>query len=129
MPDTAALLDAAALRAALAPASAGCTDCAALRCAGWESVPAALGAPQLQALGTLRDPAVDEPTLEEHQGAGAGRTDYWSAQAPIALAAFPYNRCTVWRCPQCRRGFLQYTEYGGYYIDHRLRELNPALIV
>lgn len=124
-----AVLDAANLRAALAPAGAGCGHCAALRCAGWESVSAPLNAPLLEALGTLRDPAVDEPTQEEHQPAGGARIDYWSPQAPIALAAFPYNRCTVWRCPQCRRGFLQYTEFGGYYVDHRLRELDPALIV
>ena len=28
-----------------------------------------------------------------------------------------YNRCSVWCCPQCRRGFLQYTETGGYYVE------------
>ena len=121
----AVLLDAAALRAALAPAGTGCTHCAALRCPGWESVSAPLAAPALEHLGTLRDPAIDEPTLEEHHPGGTG---YWSPNAPVALHAFPYNRCEVWRCPQCRRGFLQYTEFGGYYVDHRLRELNPALI-
>lgn len=121
-----ALLDAAALRAALAPAGEGCGHCAALRCAGWESVSAPLGAPLLEALGTLRDTAVDEPTLEEVHSHG---TSYWSPQAPVALSAFPYNRCEVWRCPQCRRGFLQYTEFGGYYVDHRLRALDPALIL
>ncbi len=123
--DTPALLDAAALHAAVAPAGAGCPHCATLRCAGWESVPAPLAAPLLEPLGTLRDPAVEEPTLEEQHPAGTG---YWSPQAPIALAAFPFNRSTVWRCPQCHRGFLQYTEFGGYYVDHRLRELDPALI-
>ena len=35
---------------------------------------------------------------------------------------------TVWCCPQCRRGFLQYTEHGGYYVDHRLRMIDPALV-
>jgi hypothetical protein len=80
----------------------------------------------LQHIGTLRDPAVEEPTLVEQHPSGTG---YWSAQAPIALAGFPFNRCEVWRCPQCRRGFLQYTEFGGYYVDHRLRELDPELVI
>ncbi len=121
-----ALLDAAALRAALAPAGAGCAHCANLRCPGWESVTAPVQAPRLEAVGTLRDPAIDEPTLTEVHADGSG---YWSARAPVALAAFPYNRCEVWRCPQCRRGFLQYTEFGGYYVDHRMREIDPELIV
>jgi hypothetical protein len=120
------LLDAAAVRAAVAAAGAGCPHCAALRCAGWESVAAPLTAPLLEHIGSLRDPAVEEPTLEEHHAEGTG---YWSPQAPIATAFFPFNRCEVWRCPQCRRGFLQYTEFGGYYVDHRLRELDPSRVV
>lgn len=117
-------LNAEGLRAALGPA-AGCGHCAGLQCAGWESVTAPLGPPLLQLLGTLRDPAIDEPTyLERH----ADGTSFWHARAPVALAHFPYNRCTVWRCPQCRRGFLQYTEAGGYYVDHRVRAIDPALI-
>lgn len=121
-----ALLDAAALRAAVSPAGAGCAHCGHLRCPGWESVTAPLKPPLLEPVGTLRDPAVDEPTLQEVHREGTG---YWSPRAPLALAAFPYNRSDVWRCPQCRRGFLQYTEFGGYYVDHRLREIDPALIL
>lgn len=124
MTETLPLLDAAALRAAVAGA-AGCAHCEALRCAGWESISAPLGSPLLEAIGTLRDPAIEEPTLAEHHPAGTG---YWHAQAPIALLHFPFNRCSVWRCPNCRRGFLQYTEAGGYYVDHRIRMVDPALI-
>lgn len=29
----------------------------------------------------------------------------------------------------CERPFLRYTEYGGYYVDERIREVNPELIV
>jgi hypothetical protein len=104
---------------------AGCA-CAGLRCPGWESVPAPPGEPLLQCLGTLRPAGDEEPTLEEFHPAG---TRYWSADAPVATAYFPYNRCDVWRCRQCGRGFLQYTEYGGYYVDHRIRELDPARLV
>lgn len=124
MADTLPLLDAASLRAAVA-GTGGCPHCESLRCAGWESITAPLGPPRLEAVGTLRDPAIEEPTLAEHHPAGTG---YWHAQAPIALAHFPFNRCSVWRCAQCRRGFLQYTEAGGYYVDHRIRMIDPALI-
>ncbi|MEN9626838.1 MAG: hypothetical protein RJA10_64 [Pseudomonadota bacterium] len=101
----------------------GC-PCTALRCPGWESVGEPPGAPLLRHLGTLRDPAVDEPTFEEWPGPG-----YWSPQAAVAPSHFPYNRCEVWACVACGRGFLQYTEFGGYYVDHRLRQVDPALVV
>ncbi len=124
----AALLDAAALRAAV-NGSTGCPQCARVRGTGWESVGEPLAAPAFEPLGTLRDPAQDEPTLDErHADTPEGRTHYWHARAPLALRHFPYNRCTAWRCPQCRRGFVQYTEAGGYYVDHRVRAIDPALI-
>lgn len=117
-------LDATTLRAALGPAD-GCAHCAALHCTGWESQTAPLGPPLLLPLGTLRDPAIDEPTCLERHHPG---TSFWHARAPVAVLHFPYNRSTVWACPSCRRGFLQYTESGGYYVDHRVRMLDPALI-
>jgi len=112
------------LRALPPPAAwpADCT-CARLQCAGWESIVAPLAEPGFRHVGTLRDPAVDEPTVEEFPG-----SRFWDARAPIAPAFFPYNRCEVWACAACGRGFLQYTEYGGYYVDHRLRQIDPALI-
>jgi hypothetical protein len=30
---------------------------------------------------------------------------------------------------QCGRPFLRYTEYGGYYVEERIRELRAALVV
>lgn len=103
----------------------GCA-CAHLKCPGWESVGAPVGEPLLQRLGTLRDAEEVEPTLQEVHAQGSR---YESAHAPVAPAFFPYNRCEVWACRACGRGFLQYTEFGGYYIDHRLRELDPALVI
>jgi hypothetical protein len=103
-----------------------CDDCAAFVCPGWESFPAAASESALQRLGTLWLPDDPEPTLAEHHPAG---TRYWSPDAPIALAYHPANRCSVWACRACGRAFLRYTEYGGYYEDRRIRELNPALIV
>jgi hypothetical protein len=111
---------------ALPPMPAWRADCpcARLQCAGWESIAAALGEPAFRRVGTLRDPDVEEPTVEEYPG-----SRLWAADAPIAPAFFPYNRCDVWVCAACGRGFLQYTEYGGYYIDHRLRQIDPARVV
>jgi hypothetical protein len=117
-----------ALRQAVRPPRETPPDCgcAALSCAGWESVAGPQGAPVLERIGTLRPAGDEEPTLDEHHPAG---TRLWSADAPVATAFFPYNRCEVWRCVACGRGFVQYTEYGGYYVDHRIREIDPALVV
>lgn len=127
-PDTLPLLDTASLRAALGAAGADCKHCKGLSCPGWESLSAPLGPPQLEAVGTLRDPALDEPTVVERHATGTPPTHYWHPRAPVSTSHFPYNRCSVWRCPQCRRGFVQYTEAGGYYVDHRIREVDPTLI-
>ncbi len=102
-----------------------CTDCQSLACAGWESVPGGSDLSRLKKVGTLRDPAQDDPTVAEFHPGG---TRSWSVDAPIAPAWFPYNRCDVWCCTHCSKAFLRYTEYGGYYSDERIRELNPALV-
>lgn len=105
---------------------AGCR-CAPLRCPGWETVSSTFDEASLRRVGRVSAAdAYDEPTVEEHHPAG---TRYDSPDAPIALGYFPYNRCEVWACVQCARPFLRYTEYGGYYIDHRIRELSAALVV
>lgn len=102
-----------------------CPACAPLKCPGWEALPGTFDRGRLRAVGTLRDPAVEDPTLDEYHPHG---TTGWSPQAPIAPAYFPYNRCTVWECVQCGRPFLRYTEYGGYYEEERIRELDPSLV-
>jgi hypothetical protein len=103
-----------------------CASCAALVCPGWESLAGGFDRNCLRRVGTLRAPGDDEPTLQEHHPAG---THAWSADAPIAQAFFPYNRCEVWQCVACARAFLRYTEYGGYYVDERIRALDPTLVV
>lgn len=103
-----------------------CPACGGLSCKAWEAIPGGFDARVLERAGTLRDPAIDDPTLEEHHPAG---THSWSPDAPIAPRSHPYNKCEVWRCPACRRAFVRYTEYGGYYNEARIRELDPTLIV
>lgn len=102
-----------------------CAQCGALVCPGWESLPASFERTRLRRVGTLRPDGDEEPTLQEHHPRG---THGWSADAPIAPAFFPYNRCELWQCPACARAYLRYTEYGGYYQDERVRRLDPALV-
>lgn len=80
----------------------------------------------MSAVGTLLDPAIDEPTLEEKHPQG---TRYDSPDAPIAPAFFPYNQCEVWLCQKCERHLLRYTEFGGYNVDPRVRELAASKII
>ena len=127
MSDELPLLNARDLRrlAGQAEAKAPCEACSELVCPGWESLPGAFDRSRLIRIGTLRQVSDEEPTVSEHHPAG---TNAWSPDAPIAPAYFPYNRCDVWRCASCERVFLRYTEYGGYYEDERIRELNAGLI-
>lgn len=103
-----------------------CEACAPLACQGWESMPGGFDTEPLRCVGTLRDSNDDDPTLSEYHPRG---THGWSADAPIALAWFPYNRCDVWMCSACGRPFLRYTEFGGYYTDERIRAVDPDLVV
>jgi hypothetical protein len=103
-----------------------CPACGGLRCKGWEALPGGFDASVLQRIGTLRDTRVDEPTVDEHHPAG---TSTWSPDAPIAPTFHPFNKSDVWHCGTCRRVFLRYTEYGGYYHEERIREVDPALVV
>jgi hypothetical protein len=89
--------------------------------------------PHMTAVGSLRAAHDDgdtvlgsEPTFEEFHPEG---TRYDSPLAPIAPAFFPYNRCDVFACNRCQRVLLRYTEFGGYYVDHRVRALNGDLVV
>ena len=104
----------------------GC-DCLLNQYPGWDSItdmrwPAA----QMVQVADLREPGVDEPTFEEFHPNG---TRYESPDAPIALAYFPVNRCTVWRCVKCGVQVMRYTEFGGYYVDQRVRVLKSELVV
>jgi len=91
----------------------------------WSRVPAEFPHAQMRTVGTLRgDPYVEASYAEYHpQGTG-----YWSADAPIAPRYFPYNRCTVQQCTVCGRACLSYVEAGGYYVEPRIRALDPRLL-
>ncbi|WP_321782267.1 hypothetical protein [Paraburkholderia sp. J94] len=92
---------------------------------GWQTQPLSLDERQLEQIGTLALQDEAEPTFAEHL---PGNLGYWSEEAPIAPRYFPYNRCGVWKCTQCGRLYLRYTEGGGYFVDQRIRAVKAALI-
>jgi hypothetical protein len=120
------LISASQLRDSASTPTTVC-QCALGPCTAWESLTEARWpAAQMQALGSLRDPEVCEPTFEEFHPQG---TRYDDARAPIATAFFPANRCEAHRCAACHAVLLRYTEFGGYYVDHRVRRVDAALVV
>jgi hypothetical protein len=106
-------------------AATACAECSTLSCPGWVSVPGYYDLSKLQIVGTLKSDEAAE-CWDEYHPAG---THLWSELAPIAIEHHPYNRSDVRECSSCKRTFLHYTEYGGYYLDERIRELNGELIV
>lgn len=76
-------------------------------------------------LGTLKPEGAEECWDEYHPDG----THLWSVDAPISIKHHPYNRSDVRECTHCKRKFLHHTEYGGYYLDERNRELNAKFIV
>jgi hypothetical protein len=120
--DTATLIDLARRAEARAP---GPCACARTPLDGWHSQPLSLDETQLREIGTLLPEHDPEPTFSEYL---PGKTDYWSADAPIAPRYFPYNRCGVWECSSCGRLYLRYIEGGGYFVDRRIRAVRLALI-
>lgn len=106
-------------------AAIACAKCSSLSCPGWVSVPGYYDLSKLQIVGTLKSDEAAE-CWDEYHPAG---THLWSELAPIAIEHHPYNRSDVRECSGCKRTFLHYTEYGGYYLDERIRELKAELIV
>lgn len=102
-----------------------CPACSSLSCPGWISVPGYFDLSKWQVVGTLKTEGAEECWDEYHPGG----TNLWSEEAPIAIQHYPYNRSDVLECSHCKRMFLHYTEYGGYYLDQRIRELAAKLIV
>lgn len=122
------LIQAHALKALADKQSVRSCTCSMGACTGWESVPGERWpAAQVSRVGSLRafDSFGPEPTYEEFH---PHKTRYDSPDAPIAPAFFPYNRCDVFTCGQCDRVLLKYTEYGGYYIDDRVRAVQADLV-
>jgi hypothetical protein len=106
------------------PTTSSCHTCGQLSCKGWESLPSGFDSKSLIPIGTLRIEGTQECWEEYHPNG----TNQWSSDAPISPQHYPYNRSDVFECASCKKRFLRYTEYGGYYLDERIRELDPKLI-
>jgi hypothetical protein len=100
--------------------------CGIDRYGDWTRIPADFPQAQMRTAGTLAGDPYVEATYAEYHPQGTG---YWSSGAPIAPRFFPYNRCTVLQCTVCGRTCLSYVEAGGYYVEPRVRALDPALLV
>jgi hypothetical protein len=114
---------------ALADASAAVTQpcaCAIDTYREWTRIPAGFPAAQMATVGTLVADPYGEPTFAEYH---PHDTTYWSPYAPIAPRHYPYNRASAMRCGVCGRCALTYVEAGGYYVEPRIRALDPTLIV
>ena len=113
----------------LADASAAVTQpcaCALDTYREWTRVPIDFPEARMRTVGTLVEDPYGEPTFAEYHPDG---TTYWSAEAPIAPRHYPYNRAQVVQCTVCGRCALRYVEAGGYYVEPRIRALDPRLIV
>jgi len=113
----------------LADASAAVTQscaCAIDTYREWTRVPIDFPESQMRTVATLVADPYGEPTFAEYHPDG---TTYWSAEAPIAPHHYPYNRAQVMQCAVCGRCALRYVEAGGYYVEPRIRALDPRLIV
>jgi hypothetical protein len=113
----------------LARASAAVTQpcaCAIDTYREWTRVPVDFPEEQMRTVGTLVEDPYGDPTFAEYHPHG---TTYWSADAPIAPRHYPYNRASIVQCAVCGRCALRYVEAGGYYVEPRIRALDPVLIV
>ena len=115
---------------ALAKQSLNQCTCALKICKGWESVSNdRWPSKQLKLEGTLRRELAQGETELSFEEFHPNGTRYDSPDAPVALNYFPYNRADVFGCQQCGCAILKYTEYGGYYIDQRVRLVDASLVV
>jgi hypothetical protein len=122
-------LDSTQLKA-LAKQSLNQCTCALKICKGWESVSNdRWPSKQLKLEGTLRRELAQGETEQSFEEFHPNGTRYDSPDAPVALNYFPYNRADVFGCQQCGCAILKYTEYGGYYIDQRVRLVDASLVV
>lgn len=56
-------------------------------------------------------------------------TNYWSKDAPIALAFYPYHESLIRKCKSCDAIFLTYIEHSGHAPHNRCRWVQKDLLV
>jgi hypothetical protein len=103
-------------------------ECACIRglSHGWEALPNALATGTLlRFIGNVSDDQNEDLTFDEYHPNG---THFWSEEAPICFAFYPYNISSVWGCTQCARAFLRFSETGAYHAEPRIRMLQSTMI-
>jgi hypothetical protein len=103
-----------------------CGTCEKQNFLSWENITPALDN-ILETLGDFEDAEkyISKNGYNEYHPHG---TNYWNKDAPIAIQYYPYNDCTVRKCPQCAAIFLSYTEFAGHGPQHRLRYVREDLV-
>jgi len=77
-------------------------------------------------IGSLRDNKIKTLDYIEYNNKYG---EYWSAESKIATNFYPYNHCEVYKCNDCNKIFLVYTEFGGHGPQQRIRNIDAQLIV
>jgi len=77
-------------------------------------------------IGSLRDKQIERLNYIEFNNKDG---EYWSPTSKIATNFYPYHNCEVFRCNECKKLFLVYTETAGHYPEQRIRLVKPELIV
>ncbi|WP_426149874.1 hypothetical protein [Pseudomonas sp. DC3000-4b1] len=121
------IIDASALASLAARACSGAA-CGCLKhdLRGWAHWPVGYREEDFRKIGTLQLKPVEDCTLDEYHPQA---TIYWSAEAPIAPAYYPYNQSSVWECVHCQRAYLRHDDDGAYHVAPRIRLVQAGLVV
>lgn len=103
-----------------------CDHCQKTSFKGWESFTKEMES-KLQLLGDFKDSEtyISKNGYNEYHPNG---TNYWSKDAPIALAFCPYHESQIRTCESCKAVFLTYTECSGHAPQNRCRWVQSSLI-
>lgn len=106
--------------------SNNCTFCNKQLFINWENIKKG----DLDRLDTLGEFADSENYINLHgyRELHPNGTNYWSNDAPIAIAYYPYHESEIKMCPSCNAVFLHYIEYAGHAPQKRLRLARKSLV-
>jgi len=107
--------------------STDCQHCRKSAFKGWEAFSESQEA-ALSLRGEFEDAEkhIGKNGYTEYHPAG---TNYWSKDAPIALAYYPYHESMIRQCDICNAVFLTYTEFSGHAPQNRFRWVQESLVV
>lgn len=107
--------------------SKGCEFCNGASYLGWEKLTKDMDN-SLELVGEFAD-SEKYINLNGYTEYHPNGTSYWSKDAPIALAHYPYHESMILRCPACGAIYLSYTEYAGHAPQKRIRLVQSELII